>query len=222
MKPTPAPSDAKAPASQPRPTIVRRGPGAGALVLFAIVAGAALAADLVTKDLAFREFLATPGLSQQVQSILKESDRPLTPPQVLRHLDIHRPLGAGLRMTMSVNPGVVFGWDLPRWLVLLATGATVAIVALMLLGAPRRGVGQIAAIGLIFAGALGNLYDRLFSCVQLPGVEPIRYHVRDFIDATQLHYPYVFNIADVWLVAGVGYLLLHTLMPRRGPKPVTR
>jgi signal peptidase II len=113
---------------------------------------------------------------------------------------------------------VVFGWDLPRWLVLLATATTIAIVAVMLLGAPRRGWGQIVAIGLIFAGAIGNLYDRLFSCVPLPGTEPIRYHVRDFIDASRLHYPYVFNVADVWLVVGVAYLVLHSLMPGPGRK----
>ena len=188
-------------------------PSATTLAVFVLVAAAALGADLATKHVVFRDFLAASNLDARVAAIIREYPRPVPPLLVLHQLDLHRPLGAGLRLTMSVNPGVVFGWDLPRWLVLAATAGTTVIVLAMLLTSPRRGALQVSAIALVFAGAMGNLYDRLFSCVQLPFVAPIRYHVRDFIDASQLHYPYIFNVADVWLVVGVGYLLLRSLWP---------
>jgi len=190
------------------------------LAVFALVAAGALAADLLSKHLVFRDFLSTPGLEQKIRQIVADSSAAPLSQQVLHQLDLHRPVGAGLRLTMSVNPGVVFGWNLPRSLVLLATGGTILIVVAMLVSSPSRGGFQLSAIGLIFAGAMGNLYDRLFSSVQLPGLEPIRGYVRDFIDASQLHYPYVFNVADVWLVIGVGLLLIRSLIPcRQRPTP---
>jgi lipoprotein signal peptidase len=71
---------------------------------------------------------------------------------------------------------------------------------------------------LILAGALGNLYDRLASRIALPGMEPILYNVRDFLDCSSIPLPFgfryvwVFNIADVWLVVGVGMMMLHWLV----------
>jgi len=67
------------------------------------------------------------------------------------------------------------------------------------------------ALALVLGGALGNLYDRLFSVVVLPGYEPIRYQVRDFIDCSELYYRWVFNVADTWLVIGAGLLAAHWL-----------
>lgn len=190
-------------------------PSGGALAVFFIAAVLALAADLVSKHVVFRDFLQTQGLPRQIQALKAGSSRPLSPQVVLRALDLHKPLGAGLRLTASVNPGVVFGWSLPRPLVLLASVAMIGIVAVMLLHTQPGAHAQRVAIALVLAGAMGNLYDRLFSNVQLPGLEPIRYHVRDFIDASALHYPYVFNIADIWLVVGVAFLLVRSLIPHR-------
>jgi lipoprotein signal peptidase len=81
---------------------------------------------------------------------------------------------------------------------------------------------------MILAGALGNLYDRLFSVVQVPapGAEPILRHVRDFIDLSQIGYKWVFNIADALLVIGVGILMilwvLHSKPKIRNPNSETR
>ena len=71
------------------------------------------------------------------------------------------------------------------------------------------------ALALILGGAIGNLYDRLFSSVALPGLAPIRRHVRDFIDCSDLHYDYIFNLADAWLVIGVVMVFLQWLADAR-------
>ena len=74
------------------------------------------------------------------------------------------------------------------------------------------------ALAFVLAGALGNLYDRLWSQVRLPGDGVIKYEVRDFIDCSGLYYPWVFNVADVLLVVGVAMLLLHSFLAERKAK----
>jgi signal peptidase II len=63
------------------------------------------------------------------------------------------------------------------------------------------------ALGLIVAGAIGNLYDR----VALHGV-------RDFMRFTVSWYPFVFNVADALLCIGVPLLML-CWMFEQPPKP---
>ena len=67
-----------------------------------------------------------------------------------------------------------------------------------------------AALGLIMAGTLGNLYDRL-----------VFNGVRDFLYFHWFEFP-VFNIADSCLVCGAGLLLLQALWSRpAAPTPQT-
>lgn len=62
------------------------------------------------------------------------------------------------------------------------------------------------ALPLVLGGALGNLVDR------------VRYqHVIDFIDP--YHYWPTFNVADIWIVAGVALMAIDMFTPR--PKVVT-
>ena len=84
---------------------------------------------------------------------------------------------------------------------------------------PARARSMHVALALILAGAVGNLYDRLFGVVSIPGFEPIKYQVRDFVDCSGLHYPWIFNAADAYLVAGVAVIILHMIAaPRRQSK----
>jgi signal peptidase II len=69
------------------------------------------------------------------------------------------------------------------------------------------------ALPLVLAGAIGNLVDR------------IRHqHVIDFIDAFMIkegrasHWP-TFNVADIWIVAGVILMGIDWFTPNRTPKP---
>ena len=62
--------------------------------------------------------------------------------------------------------------------------------------------GQIwmrVALGLVVAGALGNLYDRL-----------VFGHVRDFIYVEIINYP-AFNVADMCICTAAGMLILEIL-----------
>ena len=103
-----------------------------------------------------------------------------------------------LSFKLALNPGIAFGIELGRWLILAATlGGIVLIIYLFRTSSKRARAGHIG-MGLILAGALGNLVDRL-----LPP-----HKVRDFID-----FPFwpTFNLADVFLCVGVGLLALSIL-----------
>jgi len=115
-----------------------------------------------------------------------------------------------LRLVASRNPGIVFGFNFSESFGIGASGGRLVTVLLTLLTSalifyifaasrPRQRWLHLAC-GLILAGALGNLYDRLFFGF-----------VRDIIQITAhgqiggwtLQWPYVFNVADVYLVVGV-------------------
>jgi signal peptidase II len=123
----------------------------------------------------------------------------LTPPHVP-----HEVLGSAVRLTLTYNPGMALGIDLPRpLLIALAFGAIVVLLRLY-----RRLSGRdralAAALGLLCGGAAGNLYDR---------VRGTR-GVVDFIDigAGDLRF-WTFNVADVGVTLGA--LLLALLLWRR-------
>jgi len=115
-----------------------------------------------------------------------------------------------LRLVTSRNPGIVFGINPAEDFALGATGGraltillTVATGALIFYVFARSRPDQKFLhiwCALVLAGAAGNLYDRLAFD-----------YVRDFVEITKqvslggwsLGWPYVFNAADVYLVAGV-------------------
>jgi signal peptidase II len=119
-----------------------------------------------------------------------------------------------LALTLVMNPGLAFGllstvppaW---RWLV-----AALSIVALLVLTRvalrvlPTGGVTGVAAVGLIFGGAVGNLIDRArFGAV----VDFVDVHWRGW------HWP-AFNVADSAISVGVALLALR-LLTERPAKP---
>jgi lipoprotein signal peptidase len=79
-----------------------------------------------------------------------------------------------------------------------------------------------AAIGLLISGGLGNLYDRIvYACVRdflhpLPGaVMPFGWRMP--LTGGREIWPYVSNIADLWLLVGIGMLMWY--LWRGGKKP---
>ncbi len=121
----------------------------------------------------------------------------------------------GVQFTLSTNKGVAFGIPIPRLLVACITIAAVGFIGYYFATSPARARSTHVALALILAGAAGNLHDRLFSVVSVPGFEPIKYQVRDFVDCSGLHYPWIFNVADAYLVVGVAVIMLHMIAAHR-------
>ena len=105
-----------------------------------------------------------------------------------------------LDLVMAWNPGISYSLlsaETPEGrmaLLALSLGATL-FLGVWLWRAPRRPT--TVGLGLIVGGALGNAYDRFaYGAV----ADFFHFHVGDF------HW-YIFNLADVAIVAGVGLLL---------------
>lgn len=188
---------------------------AAALTIFLGVTIIALATDLWSKHAVFAALLSDPNVPIRVQALKLEYGQDLAPCDVLKALGLHRQVGAGLRLSLSTNSGVVFGLPMPPPVVAAATILTMLMVGWFFAACSARARWTHIAMGLILAGALGNFYDRMIAGVTIPNLSmPIVGQVRDFLDFSQvsvmgLNYPYIFNVADVWLVIGVGILLLH-------------
>jgi signal peptidase II len=103
------------------------------------------------------------------------------------------------------NPGIAFGL-FPTWagvVTILTAVAVLWMVGYFARSGARHPVLPVA-LGLLIGGAAGNLVDRL----RLG-------HVTDFLD---LSYWPAFNLADMFIVAGVGILLAAIVAAERQPR----
>lgn len=215
------------PAAHPR--AIRR---PATVVIFLLAAAAGVAADLWSKHAVFADLLSQRVLDdpamqrrgRELKAYFQAQPRfvAMSPDEreaevlsaVLRSLDLHRPAAPGLELSLSTNPGVVFGLSMPAWAVLIATGVTIVLVGYFFAVSEAGARWVHAAWAMILAGAVGNLYDRAFAAVRLPGIDtPVRGQVRDFIDCSEirvfgLNYPFIFNVADALLVAGFAILIV--------------
>lgn len=107
-------------------------------------------------------------------------------------------------LVLAWNQGISFGWfqnDGPVAQIVLIAVKAVAVVVLAVWMARSRNLLATVALGLIIGGAIGNAVDRLaYGAV----VDFALFHVR--IGENTLNW-YVFNLADVAIVAGVAALL---------------
>jgi len=193
-----------------------------------LVAAAGAAGDLLSKHYVFDSFLSNPQLAsriEQARTPLDSSTREMMHKGSLSDL-FQRRVFPGVKFTLSTNPGIVFGTEtIPRPIVRIVAFAEILLVLIFFATAPARAWMMHVGLAFIISGAVGNLWDRLFSVVALPvaGLAPITNEVRDFIDCSDLHYPYVFNVADVLLVVGVGLIMLTWLFaPRKHPPAVVK
>jgi lipoprotein signal peptidase len=122
--------------------------------------------------------------------------------------------GADGELVPHVNHGALFGFL--RGYQSLANGgfalvsllAALAIAYWSCLRTTARDRWLCVALGLILAGTLGNLYDRV-----------VFNGVRDFLHWDYLFDWPVFNLADCCLVAGAGVLLLQAFTGQPVPEP---
>ena len=133
----------------------------GALGVAYGVAAVALAVDLVSKYVVMRELEGHPSV------------------------DV---IGSWVKFTYVRNAGAAFGAGTTLTPVITVIALVAAVVTVRFIAKAREGMWAFA-LGLLLAGVLGNLADRLF---RDPG--PFRGHVVDFI---QLPHYAVFNVADM-------------------------
>lgn len=188
-----------------------------AIVLFVVVAVAGTAADLASKKYIFESLLNEPAARSQIQALAAAYGDVQIPGKTMLHsIRAQRRVMPGMQFTLSTNPGVVFGLAMPRTAVAVATILTIVLVLFFFATSQRRAWMVHLSLACILSGALGNLYDRLLNVITLgpKNVLPISYEVRDFIDCSEIGYRYIFNVADVLLVVGVGLMLLHWFLAR--------
>lgn len=131
----------------------------------------------------------------------------------------HIPLGGAipiipsvLRITHWTNEGAAFSLfadstspNTVRWALISFSllAAVIVLIAMIRLG--NRITFTTVALALIFAGALGNVHDRIAygSVVDFIEVHIFTYHWPDF------------NVADSSIVVGAGLLMLDSLLPRK-------
>jgi len=111
-----------------------------------------------------------------------------------------------LAVRLWYNPGIAFGIELGRPVIIAAVAAGILLVIWLFLASERTAAWAHIGLGLILSGALGNLVDRLM----------FPWKVRDFIAFS--FWP-TFNLADAFLCIGVGILALHMLRTPSQVKP---
>jgi signal peptidase II len=122
-----------------------------------------------------------------------------------------------LQLEYTENHGAVFGIAQgQRWIFLLVSVAALFFLTYLFASSGRRPFYQVI-LGLLLAGVLGNLYDRIeFGYVRdmihsLPG-----WHWPDWVQhllpmIPPEVFPWIFNVADSLLCVGVGLMLIYSV-----------
>lgn len=203
--------DGSHPAATSLPRVPRawRSPRAWTLLLTVVCLG--LVADFWTKSWSFANVADTPVELNREELLTHPGWTPIPVHEGYPAL----PWGL-LEFRLVLNRGAVFGIGPTKRVFFIAFTLVALIGGLFLFGrmtSARHRVAHIG-IGLILAGGLGNLYDRIFIG-----------RVRDFLHmlpdwhlpfglrwgrgGSPEVFPWVFNIADVSLLVGMGLLMIH-------------
>ncbi len=200
----------------------RRSAVAWGLLLLVVLVGLVL--DLWTKQWAFEEVAGAP--VELVYADIVDGANPIPWHDGMRVVSPDL-----LDFRLVLNRGAVFGIGQGRRVAFVLFTGVAIVVAVVVFGWWTQARAHLAhvAIGLILAGGLGNLYDRLSIGA-----------VRDFLHllprrdlpfgiswpgGTTEVFPWIFNLADVELLVGMALLLIHVqILDRRariasrGPK----
>lgn len=200
------PDDPTSKSASPRNAAFR---SPAAILLFVLTAGIGLAADLWTKSHAWHTLAHGVPVRDPLSGHLRiDSDTAVAVP-------------GWLHFKVTVNEGAVFGLGQGNQ-VLFAIVSVGAIALLLYFFCTSNGHRFYQfLLGLLLAGVLGNLYDRMVyhyvrdMIYALPGwqwpgtwtIPLLRYpgYERDV-------FPWIFNIADALLCVGVGLMLVYYLL----------
>ncbi len=204
-KPSTAPNTIDAAASVSTRSAWRHGP---AWAIFLGVTLLLLGGDLWIKSWAFANVAQEPVILTR-QAITPEQHA------LFWQAHAHEPMEVIpgiLSLHLTSNTGAVFGKGKGlQWLFALVSILAAGVILRVFWGSQAKAWVFHLALGLILAGALGNLYDRV-----------VFGSVRDMLWLFPDHgiWPWIFNIADAALMVGVGLVLLTAWrQPQRIPSP---
>lgn len=171
---------------------------------------AALACFLLTVAIGFGldQWSKVAAVSNLATPVVVEPDGEATPAGIRT-----QPFIPGLiEFTFTANHGAVFGMGQgQRALFVGVSLAAIVFIFYLFLGSGRQRIYQII-LGMLLAGVLGNLYDR------------VKYgYVRDMIHALPNWphaFPWIFNVADSFLCTGVFLMIVYSLFQH--PKESTQ
>lgn len=186
----------------------------------------ALATDLVSKQLAFDRIAPNP-VELDRQAVLHAAQ---TEDGVASLIPRHRPvtvIPSVLDLTLVLNRGAVFGLGQgQRWLFVAFTAVALGVgLWAFAMWTQRHQWLTHASLGLVLGGGLGNLYDRIvFACVRdflhpLPGVS-LPFGLRWPSGSGEV-WPYVSNLADLYLILGIAGLVGHLWRAERDHRSVS-
>lgn len=175
----------------------------GAWVTLTAVFACALTIDLVSKAWAFDDVnVSRAELTTNRNWVSPSAPEPLLPWRLLDKRQVF-------------NYGAVFGIGSNQRFFFIAFTAAALAVGMVVFGRFTRANHRLAhvAIGLVLAGGMGNLYDRVtLGAVRdflhmLPN-RPLPFNWR-WPGGSPEMFPWVFNVADIALLIGMALLLVH-------------
>lgn len=188
--------------------IDRAGRSRRAILRFVIAAIVMLSADLASKYAAFEHVAGEPVVFERnedgsLDARIAPHERSVVVPNVLA-------------LHLTINRGAVFGIGQGKRWIFIAFSVVAGIVIPWIFARTRSGQWFVQlALAAVLAGAIGNLYDRVVYAgvrdmlLLFPGI-----HLPFGLawpgsggQQTEL-YPWIFNVADVFLVVGLGILMV--------------
>jgi signal peptidase II len=132
-----------------------------------------------------------------------------------------------VQFEITTNHGAVFGLGQgQRWLFLGVSVVAIAFLSYLFATSKRQRFYQFI-LGMLLAGVLGNMYDRvIFGHVRdmihaLPGWRwPGSWQIGGYPGGGREVFPFIFNVADILLCVGVGLMIVYSLFvnPEGAPK----
>ena len=111
-------------------------------------------------------------------------------------------LGDWLALMTSLNPGMAWGFDrLPTHVLVFGRCAAVLVLIWLTLRNPRGRRTLTIALVLVLAGAMGNLYDNLFTSSEGRPFGMVRDFIDVYFSVWDWHFP-TFNVADSCISIG--------------------
>jgi len=197
----------------PKSSAVRAYRSPRAWTIFLLVFLVCLAADLSSKYWTFANVADDPVQLDREQLLADPQYHPIPP-----HHGVPILPAKLLNLHLVINRGAVFGiGDGMRYFFIAFTLAALC-VGVFIFGryCTSRTYLAIVGLALILAGGAGNLYDRIVYGVvrdflhMLPGrTLPFGWKWPQWFGGSAELFPWVFNLADVMLLTGMGMLLLH-------------